>query len=494
MKIEKILMPVIVMLAFTIVAGAAQSNETDDTEELIDDIEEYEGSIGPDNALYGLKIAFEELDETFTFDRAKKIGKQVDHARNRLSEAKAELKKDNQEGADKALERYRTKIEETDESILTIEGNDSGLLNAQKMIIKHQYVLEQLLLSHPDNPGLENAYNNSLVLEEKFELKTELKVKRFVTKDKKIVIKKLEKERSIEKIEVKAEIIGNSTQVKVEVEFLSNETEIDPIAEEILKRMKLSRENITDLIEIEVEDEIEDLEEKLEAEAEIEKGISEVEAEFKFPLNVTNETEIIDGTHEKLSALTIDDILNVLEVEVEKEKGKPEKDERTRVKAEVSGNGSDIKIEVRFETIETDQEEIAQAILEKLQMSKENISDLLEIEIEDEEDRQERLRAKASGKDGLTEVDAEYRFPLNVTNETEIVDGIHEKLSALTAAEILDVLEVKIKESKIEEKEKKREEKEIEKTEKEEERAEEKEERKNKMNEETEEKEGEDEE
>ena len=105
-------------------------------------------------SLYGLKLAFERLDESFTLNATEKLEKKVYHSRLRISEAKTELKKKNNEGAKKAFEYYKEKIKETEESISGIQGNDSGILNAQKMIEKHQYVLERLLESHPNNTGL----------------------------------------------------------------------------------------------------------------------------------------------------------------------------------------------------------------------------------------------------------------------------------------------------------------------------------------------------
>lgn len=145
----------------TAIAGATD-NETAD-----------EGIIGPGNALYGLKIAFENIGETFTFNASEKLGKQVAHARQRIAEARAELGKNDTEAANRALAEYGAKINAVNESMSKLSDNDTGLINAQQMITKHQDILGMLLASHPNSTGLLRAYNNSIRLEEKFKLKIE---------------------------------------------------------------------------------------------------------------------------------------------------------------------------------------------------------------------------------------------------------------------------------------------------------------------------------
>lgn len=102
---------ILLSLAFTINIGIAQSDELvdDTTEETFVDIAPYEGPIGPGSALYGLKIAFEDFGEIFTFNESRRIEKQIEHARSRIAEAKTELRSSNGDYADIAIERYREK-------------------------------------------------------------------------------------------------------------------------------------------------------------------------------------------------------------------------------------------------------------------------------------------------------------------------------------------------------------------------------------------------
>lgn len=329
----------LLMLAFTASTGMAgasnQTNATENGDELADDVAPYEGSIGPESSLYGLKIAFEGLDETFTFNESEKIGKKVAHARERLSETKAELNKKNAKAAEKALEEYRVKIEEAMGSVSGAATKDKGLLNAQKMIEKHQYVLEKLLEANSNNTGLSRAYNNSLELEKKFEAKTKIKLERKLTKEGRKVLEEVEaddEEKQVTKIEAK--VFSNDSQIEVKLKFVTNNTENFTIAKEIVD--KLSTENINALIKFEEEDDNKEgkLVEKLEAEAEVKENISKVKFEYKFPLNQTNESEIAAGIHEKLSNLTQAIILDSLEMKVREEQKEMKEIERKDKKEE----------------------------------------------------------------------------------------------------------------------------------------------------------------
>lgn len=166
---------ILLSLAFTINIGMAQSDDLvdDTTEETFVDITPYEGPIGPGSAFYGLKIAFENFDEIFTFNKSQRIEKQIEHARSRIAEAKTGLRSNNGDYADIAIERYREKINSIDDSVSKTTGNVSELFDAQRKIIRHQFVLERLLDDYPDNKGLKRALDNSTQLENKFESRTD---------------------------------------------------------------------------------------------------------------------------------------------------------------------------------------------------------------------------------------------------------------------------------------------------------------------------------
>jgi hypothetical protein len=320
---------------------------------LLDDIPEYNGSFGPDNVFYGLKLALENWDESFTLNATEKLDKKVAHSRLRIAEAKAELKKKNSEAAQNAFEHYKEKIKETEASISDISGNDSGILNAQKMIAKHQYVLEKLLESHPDNIGIQNAYNNSLELENKFENKTERHLERVQTKEGRHVLKEIKKEEKKDKeaetnfeeseeLKIKATITGNGSQIEIKMKFKSNSTDNVTIAKDILNELRLSRDNISGLLEIGYGHE-EQLKDILEANAEINMNVSKVDFTYDFALNMTNSTDVIDGIYNRLSSLAQADIQNVLEINVSQEDKVIKKEDKVIKQEEKGIKKEDVK-------------------------------------------------------------------------------------------------------------------------------------------------------
>lgn len=161
------------------IAAAAPAASTTMQAVSADSTASFNGHFGPGNSLYGLMIAFENLDESFTFNRSERLEKQVRHADLRLAELELELADNRTIAAEIALEHYRQKLNQTEDTLAPFgndtgpmfAANDTGLLHAQNMIAKHQYVLENLLASHPDNQGLARAYNNSVALDQKFALK-----------------------------------------------------------------------------------------------------------------------------------------------------------------------------------------------------------------------------------------------------------------------------------------------------------------------------------
>ncbi len=159
------------------------------TADISEDIAPYDGPIGADSPLHGLKLAMEDLDETFTFNDTQRVEKRLDHAQLRIAEVRRELELNRTLTAERALELYTQKLNRTEGSLIPFGSNATGLLYAQKMITRHQTVLGSLLLRYPNATGLSRAYNNSLSAERKFEEKTEMRYTRFIEKNNKTVLK-----------------------------------------------------------------------------------------------------------------------------------------------------------------------------------------------------------------------------------------------------------------------------------------------------------------
>lgn len=181
---------VLALFCMTGTAAALEDTTGSNGTVIAGDIGPYNGAIGPGNPLYGLKIAFEDLDESFTTNESERFNKQMTTAQLRLSEAYRELQINNSADADRALDLYGQKTNITRLRLQAYaDSNTTGLLHAQVMAAKHQLVLAGLLESHPNNTGLMRAYNNSLSLEEKFEEKTQTRFERVMQKNNATIMK-----------------------------------------------------------------------------------------------------------------------------------------------------------------------------------------------------------------------------------------------------------------------------------------------------------------
>jgi hypothetical protein len=311
---------VLLVLAFTIGTGAAQSDNpaSANTKHADNGVPSYDGLNDPDSFSYGLIIALANFDEAFTFNASEKLQKKIAHANMRLAEFEGQLNKSNAKAAERALEKFNEKEEEVESLISSSSDINSGLLHAQEMTKKHQQVLYNLILLHPDNPGLARAYSNSMKLEQKF--------------NKRISEREAKGEHNEGNIAIKAEIFDNNTEVKVSVNFKSDNVTNFSMANEILDKFQLSTENINTLLTVENTDNGE-LNTELGADAKIGDGFSLVKAEYTFPLlNTTSRDSIVNGIYMSLHALTIENVTNALEIENMTKVLENKKDEKAAIK------------------------------------------------------------------------------------------------------------------------------------------------------------------
>jgi hypothetical protein len=194
MKTSKTLFTGLLVLGLLFLSGmaAAQDNTAADNSTglaPVDDIQPYNGPIGAGSPLYGLKIAMEDIDESFTSNQSERVDKQVGHARFRIAEVRQALDLNQSDSAQQALNLYWQKLNLTKSTIASFGSNATGLLHAQEQIAKHQLVLEQLQFSHPNNSGLQRAYSNSLQLQEKFAEKTSVKFGRTTDRNNNTIFK-----------------------------------------------------------------------------------------------------------------------------------------------------------------------------------------------------------------------------------------------------------------------------------------------------------------
>jgi len=116
---------------------------------------------------------------------------------------------------------------------------------------------------------------------------------------------------------VRAETIGDQSEVKIKLEFLTENTDQGLIIDEIIENFALTYEEAEKALKIEEKDDNE-LEEKFEVEIEIGNEYSEVEVELRFVLDTIDRKMIVDAIVQKTQLMT-DQIKGILDGEPEDE-------------------------------------------------------------------------------------------------------------------------------------------------------------------------------
>ena len=96
------------------------------------------------------------------------------------------------------------------------------------------------------------------------------------------------------KREVRAETLGFQTEIKIEIEFVSNTTDTDQLIDQIIDKFSLTREEADDELRIERSND-QRLEKKLEVEIEKRGNTSKVEVELETVIDSTSRGEILDA-------------------------------------------------------------------------------------------------------------------------------------------------------------------------------------------------------
>lgn len=128
----------------------------------------------PGNPLYGLKITFEKMDESFTFNTTDRLTKQLKHADTRLSEANSALIQNDTLGAERAISGYFDTANDTIRTIRELSPGSGPVGNAQSTLINQQQELEQLMNTYPGAPGLSVAFQNNARIQEHIQIPSSL--------------------------------------------------------------------------------------------------------------------------------------------------------------------------------------------------------------------------------------------------------------------------------------------------------------------------------
>ncbi|MCV0401737.1 MAG: hypothetical protein K5777_07155 [Nitrosopumilus sp.] len=112
---------------------------------------------------------------------------------------------------------------------------------------------------------------------------------------------------------LRASTLDDSSEVKIELEFVTDTTDSELLIDEILENFLVSQEEAEDFLKIQAEDD-DELEEKFKVEIETDDGMSKVEVELRYVLDSTDRDEIIASIVEQ-SQLDRDLLVDAIETE-----------------------------------------------------------------------------------------------------------------------------------------------------------------------------------
>jgi len=113
----------------------------------------YNGLVGADSPLYGLKVGFQKLNLALTFDNTEKLKKQMNLADERIAEAQDAAESDNIGAYNAALDQYDDMLYRMN---VTSEGdvNQTVYADLAPMLYHHQEVLYSIIGDPNINPNV----------------------------------------------------------------------------------------------------------------------------------------------------------------------------------------------------------------------------------------------------------------------------------------------------------------------------------------------------
>jgi len=202
---------------------------------------------------------------------------------------------------------------------------------------------------------------------------------------------------------------------------------------------------------------------ELEVEIKIENGITKVEVEFddekyEFQLVTSDISEILEITSLK-TGIPVDLLEDKMKLEVKQEfddsddeiEDKTNENDKShdlkigtlekKLRASTLGESSEVKIELEFSTDTVDFELLIDEILENFLVSQEEAEDILKIQVEDDDEVEEKFTIEIETEGGVSEVEVELRYVLDSTNRDDIISSIIEQ-SQLDRDLLRDVIEI----------------------------------------------------
>lgn len=376
--------------------------QTTPTDETITN-EQATAGITPDSWLYGLDVAIDKISFLLTFDNTAKARKGLEIARERLLEVKEMIEENKFEAAEKAQNKHANVLDKVTSAIANIERTNST------QEIEEEIEIEKELKEHKTK--IENI---------KGELKVKIKIKGEITEEQQALIDSILNSLENKTGKVKIEIDNKKGKTKIKIE---------------LETGKSSEE---------IEDEIEKLEIKaglteIEVEAEIVNEQSEVKIERKFSTTTVDKDTIINEIIEKF-ALDRETADAALEIEIEEKK---ELKEEFKIEVEVEEGITKVEVKLKLILNTTSREEILDAVVEKSQLTKEQIESVMKFEIEKEEEAELEIEVEIEESKAGIKVEfagEEFEFTLETTDREIIISEIIAR-TGLTREQIESVIE-----------------------------------------------------
>ena len=371
----------------------------------------------PDSLFWGLDKAFDQISLLLTTGDVDKAKKGLEIAEERLAEIREMIEENKLGDAEKAKKAHSKTLSKVINNVEEIEGDNSEeeikeLIEVEKELHEHEQKVEQTsgeLKIKIEVEGELTQEQRDLIdsilaslegqtgeVEIKIKNKKDgikIKIKQETGKDDKEIegdIEKFEIEAGMDRIKVKAKIIGDQSGVKIEKRFSTTTTDRAAIINEIMEKFVLNREIADVALKIEEEEGDEELEEKLKVEVKVKEGVAKVKVKLKFILNTTDREEILNAVVEN-SQLIAEQIESALKFRDKDKDEEEDEDQELEIEVEVEDGIAEVKIgfageELEFSLETTDKEAIISEIVARTGLSEGEVRDNLEFEAEDEED------------------------------------------------------------------------------------------------------------
>ncbi len=417
----------------------------------------------PDSIFYGLDTALDKISLFFTFDDRAKAEKAIEIARERLFEIKVMIDNNKAVDAQKAGLEFKDSMETVSSSVVRLERRNSTqeireIIEIEKKLDEHGIEAEDVkkevrivIEDRTDKAAIESIINSISLQRQEVEIeieneigKVKIKIKAETGKSDDEIENEIEEMRGKgkDRARVSAEIFGNATRVKVEARFLSNATDRNAIAQEILGKLKMSSSDISAVMKLEEQREF-----KAELAGSNENPPVQTNASGRAKFDFENDTmkfkvEVTNIKDAFASHIHLAPAGQAGPIVVTLYPGPQKNGTFSGTLAEGTATATDLAGPLAGQSLNGLANRMANGELYANVHTKAHPASEIRGQImADVEEIRERLEAEARIDKG--EIRAEFRFIVDATDRTGIIEKAAGRLSALTANDILNALEMK---------------------------------------------------